>query len=96
MKTLAIDWDGTWTADPSLFCALGRNAEAAGWRVYIVTNRSAHEPVGATYGFSVIYCAGAPKREACARAGIRVDVWVDDMLVLVDFGQAGLDRLRTA
>lgn len=96
MRTLAIDYDATWTADVELFAWLARKAQQGLWQVIIVTNRAAHDPVGDVAGLRVIYCAGAPKRAACAAVGLYPDVWVDDMPVLIDFGQAGLERLIAA
>lgn len=96
MRTLAVDYDGTWTADPELFANLADIAVLRGWRVFIVTNRRAADPVGPVDGLPVVYCAGAPKRDACAALGVFPDVWVDDMPVLVDHGQAGLERLIAA
>lgn len=93
-RVLAIDYDGTWTADPSLFAILARKAQAGGWRVIVATNRRPSDQVGDVSGLEVVYASGKPKRQAVfEQLGVAVDVWVDDMPVLVDFGQAGLDAL---
>jgi len=88
-----VDWDGTWAAAPALFAELRDLIRLHGHEVLVATNRGPGQPIGAAVDAHVVYCAGRPKRAACLAAGHRVDVWVDDNPVLVDFGQAGLDRL---
>lgn len=94
MFVISFDWDGTWDKDIPLFTTLAQTCVAAGWQVIICTNRASTNPIPAPAGFRIIYANGAPKREACHAAGVHVHVWVDDLPVLVNFGQAGLDRLK--
>jgi hypothetical protein len=91
---LAIDWDDTWTRDPALFAGIAAAATAAGWLVIICTNRAITNPIPVPAGMRCVYANGFPKRDACHAAGIHVHVWIDDLPVLVNFGMAGLDKLR--
>lgn len=97
--TIGLDYDGTITRDTQFWREFIALAGANGHQVVIVTNRhqqsvseiedfantlSGHVPIVAT--------AGQPKAAASKRAGYDVDVWVDDMPVLIYEGEQGLWR----
>lgn len=88
----AFDYDGTWSNDPALFAHFAHAADLRGHRSIIVTNRSPSEPINVPE-MVVVYASGRPKREAAKAAGFTVDVWVDDMPTLVDWGAEGLVML---
>lgn len=77
---VAIDFDGTITADLPVWIPLIRMMQLAGWEPAIVTWRpsSAHEEVDEFQAelaipIPVVYCNGCAKRE-CYDA----DIWIDD------------------
>lgn len=86
---VAIDYDGTITADLDFFRQMIPLLKSRGHTVLIVTNRGP-ETIIAWQGVETIYCNGRPKRAVCLEHGFRVDVWVDDNPILVDYGAAGL------
>ena len=83
MKSLniAIDYDHTWSADPVAFKAIYFLLASAGHNPMIVTGRHEddeaivpeHRPPGLIW-----YTGRAPKREFMAKAGIQIDIWIDD------------------
>ena len=94
MKTFGIDFDGTYAAEVDTFRAVVDLLQQAGHQCIIVTNRPQAESAQVARvvaGQMPIICTGGrPKRQAAIDAGYRVAIWVDDMPVLVDFGEAGL------
>lgn len=82
-KTIAIDYDGTWTADPALWRSFVASAEARGHRVIIVTGRHGWTDDmtrgGIPPSVPIHYTAGALKETALRQQGITVDIWIDDM-----------------
>lgn len=84
---LAIDYDGTWTADPDLWAAFSRMAKARGHEIWCVTGRQpammpeVFATAGAVLGADRCLAAGGePKAQAFERrTGKRVDIWIDDM-----------------
>lgn len=79
----AIDFDGTYAADPAVFARLRALLEDAGHRCVLVTGRSDEgrwgEEVRATVGdLPIVFAAGGWKRAAAEAAGLQVDVWIDD------------------
>lgn len=94
MSVLALDWDGTLTHLPRKVSeALVTEARAHNIVVVIVTNRHPHQSIPDFMGLPVVYAAGQPKRAAARAAGYEVLWWLDDMPVLVDFGEAGLSAI---
>lgn len=81
--TFAIDYDGTWTADPEAFRAFASLLRRRGHRVLLVTARvSGHGEVErecSTYVDRVLFSGAAYKRECCEANGEAVHVWIDDM-----------------
>ena len=81
---IALDYDGTYTAAPDLFGMLVAHAVSLGHRVYVVTMRTEREGEGVrkTVGHQVhkVICTSRQGKQAfCDRAGIRIDIWIDDM-----------------
>jgi hypothetical protein len=74
---IAIDYDGTFTADPEFWIAIIALAEKRGHKVYCVTKR---EPEMGVPGIPVpvIFSSRKAKRPATELQGIHIDVWIDD------------------
>jgi len=73
---IAIDYDGTWAADPELWAEFALSASKRGHCVIIATNRRTE-----LHGMDcpIVYCgASFTKRQATRSAGYEVDVWIDD------------------
>lgn len=83
---IAIDYDGTWSADPELFADIARMATARGHEVWCVTARCSTmmgpvlKSAGAVLGEDRCLSAGRlAKSVAFLRArGREADVWIDD------------------
>ena len=82
--TIALDYDKTYTADPLFWDQVVRLGEQRGHQFVCVTGR--RDPPGSherQIPMRVI-CAGSEwKRRAAAKAGVHVDVWIDDMPEMV-------------
>lgn len=84
MSRIALDWDGTVTADRPLWFAFVALAKANGHEVSIVTCRT-HESAQevrrevAPLGIEVIATDGQPKWDAAYKPGAGFDIWIDDM-----------------
>lgn len=81
---LAIDFDGTYTADPCFFRELMALAARHGHACVIVTGRSDEPPWGdqvreSAGAVPIVFAAGGWKRSAALRAGHAIDVWIDDV-----------------
>jgi hypothetical protein len=74
---IALDYDGTITADPVLFLEFAERAMARGHEVICVTMRHAHEPIGGS-PIEVVYTGRQGKKAFMLAAGRAVDVWIDD------------------
>lgn len=84
--TVGIDYDGTWTAAPAFWREVVALAPRFGVGFVLVTNRGPNMPVESGLPMPVVYANGRPKRQAAAKAGWDVQVWVDDYPHLVDLG----------
>lgn len=84
---IALDYDGTFTSDPDLWCTFIHQSLIRGHKVYVVTMRYASEcedfhpllkywnlPVVATGKDNDRYA----KRKACEELGINIHIWIDD------------------
>lgn len=78
--TIAIDYDLTFTADPSMWRGFMALAEVRGHSIICVTGRlTPPGPDEPKIPCPVICCRdGEPKRRAAARHKIEVDIWIDD------------------
>ncbi|KKM71261.1 hypothetical protein LCGC14_1432440 [marine sediment metagenome] len=90
MLTIAIDFDDTFSADPDLWrefvgVATGRRY---GHKCILVTNRpeAMGNDVRAEVGdlMPIVFAGRLSKKEAAARAGYSVDIWIDDNPEYVD------------
>ena len=86
-KIIAIDFDGTYSADPELFDVFIAKAKNHGHSVFCVTFRDAekHGRVDIP-GVEVFYTSGILKAEYMASVDLIPDIWIDDMPHLI--GQA--------
>jgi hypothetical protein len=87
---IALDYDGTYTADPEFwgrFCDL---AKRAGHSVVCITMRYPTEPIEVP--IPVIYTSRQAKVTFMEERGEKVDVWIDDSpnWLLNDAGDRGL------
>lgn len=79
--TIAIDYDGTWTADPDLWEKFAGIAAQKGHKVIIATGRHYYSDDMRVLPkwLTVIYTKGQLKEQALLKEGIKVDIWCDDM-----------------
>jgi hypothetical protein len=86
--TIAIDYDGTFAADPEMFWPIITIMKAKGHQVVIVTGRSedfGHEIKQAVGNIVPIVFAGMQwKRKAAEAAGYKVNIWIDDNPEYID------------
>lgn len=82
MKTIALDYDGTYTADPDMWNRVIELFKSYGWRVLVVTaRRDTEENVAEVQvpGCSVVFTRLSPKEWFMREnRGINVDIWIDD------------------
>lgn len=85
-KTIAIDFDHTWTADPSLWNLFHKFATERGHRIIMVTARqfgtiseAEAKRNSLPKAMPIIYTGGKLKEEHAMRLGYKVDIWIDDM-----------------
>jgi len=76
---IAIDYDGTYTADPGLWRRFIIDAESRGHRVVCVTCRRRDNPIDELLGVVLYYTEMASKQWHMESIGVKVDVWIDDM-----------------
>lgn len=89
--TFGIDFDGTFAADPPLFRAFVWMLHAAGHSAVIVTGRKDDlmlsdpgrhwgDELRAVVGdlLPIVFAGTEWKKEAAAKAGYAVNVWIDD------------------
>jgi hypothetical protein len=81
-RTFAIDYDGTWSADPTAFAAFAALLRRRGHRVIIVTarvgGRGEVERECRPHVDAIVFSGANYKREAAAASGETVHVWIDD------------------
>ena len=80
---IALDFDGTYTADPDLWQAFIRQAQARGHQVFVVTMRHEHENLDVERQLlgvadRIIYTCRRAKRPHVEFLGHRVQIWIDD------------------
>ena len=104
-KTIALDFDGTYTADPALWQGFARDALWQGHRVVVVScrtessenRRTIRQRLGAL-GTSVpiMLTSHRPKRMCAQLAGYDVDIWIDDQPGVIDAADVGeVARIET-
>lgn len=83
---IGIDYDDTYTMDPSLFDAFIKLARARLHEVYIVTMRHSNEPVTLGAQVNGVFYTGRCARKPFMEArGIEINVWIDDHPEYVTF-----------
>jgi hypothetical protein len=82
---LGLDYDDTFDRDPGFWREVVRLAQSRGHTVFVVTFRGADKcaDIAANLDVEIVASGGRPKREACERAGLSIDVWIDDMPELI-------------
>lgn len=84
---IGLDWDDTFTADPLTFARIIKVFQSAGHKVYITTARSpvSHTDecydVLASHGITNVEVHGTSytsKKRHMLKAGIDIDIWIDD------------------
>ncbi len=92
---IALDFDGTFTADPKFWLFFARDAVVHGHQVITVTHRretfeNAQAMRNLGVNWPIIFAFDKPKKLAAIEAGYAVDVWIDDNPVGVGDGSAFL------
>jgi hypothetical protein len=81
--TVAIDFDGTFAADPIVWRAVAELLKARGHTVIMVTQRTENfradvaEVVGLDW-LRIIFASGKSKEDAALDSGFKVNIWIDD------------------
>lgn len=81
---IAIDFDGTFSADPEGWAQVIKLMEARGHKFVCVTGRSNEgvfgEPVIRTINglIPIVFAGDQWKRQAALQQGWKIDVWIDD------------------
>jgi hypothetical protein len=76
---IALDYDGTYTADPGLWDGFIRAARKSMHEVHLVTMRHESEPVRIGEAVDrVHYTDRKAKMAFMANKGINVQIWIDD------------------
>lgn len=80
---IAIDFDKTFTEDPQLWLSFIHNASLRGHEIICATSRKEYSNDMNRHGwpiqYPIVYCWGQFKEHACAKAGYKVDIWIDDI-----------------
>lgn len=79
---IALDYDGTYTADPNLWQVFIAKALHNGHKVYVVTFRFPQDPIDQELPKlvdGVYYTSQEQKSAYMEKQGIHIDVWIDDM-----------------
>jgi hypothetical protein len=83
-KTIALDYDGTFTADPALWLAFIEQAQKNGHRVICVTMRYEHELDNRVFNTRLkelveIFATGRKaKKTYMQKQDQMIDIWIDD------------------
>lgn len=85
---IALDYDGTFTNDPSMWLRFVADAQRQGHSVYVVTMRYPSECDGTrgaildprlkSLSVPVVCTSRMAKRPVCEALGIRIHIWIDD------------------
>jgi len=74
---IALDYDGTYTADPLLWERFIDSARSRGHEVLVVTMRRPDEAISIP-GCSVVYTSRKAKVAYMADRPGKIDIWIDD------------------
>lgn len=93
---LALDYDGTYDADPQLWDDFIFNAVGRGHAVILATSRSTTDGLPKIPGIvEAIPCGATHKRAACKAIGYEPAIWIDDQPETVNGpGWLWLQRLK--
>lgn len=76
---IALDYDGTYTADPAFWGAVKALAEERGHEMFFVTKRGeSNKGFLDVAGWQAHHADRIAKMRFCREEGIRVDIWIDD------------------
>lgn len=79
---VSVDYDDTFTLDPSMWRKIIEIIEASGHVVVCCTFRKEHDEITDFPG-EVFYTGGLPKAQFMEDAGVPVDIWIDDWPELI-------------
>lgn len=93
---IALDYDETFTADPSFWRDFIDRAELNDHEVMIVTYRDLGLPIQHDIPIKVYYTSYKAKRKYMEGQGVMIDVWIDDSPETIsgDSGWTDQDRER--
>jgi len=81
---IALDFDGTYTADPVVWDLIIKSLQERGHAVHIVTLRDQnldrlkdHDRFW-NMGVRVVYCDGRSKLDVAKEMGLEYDIWIED------------------
>lgn len=75
---IALDFDDTFTKDPTFWLDFIDKAELRNHEVIIVTFRDPSLPIHLKVPIPVFYTSYTAKRQYMENKGIDIDVWIDD------------------
>lgn len=80
---IALDYDGTYTADPDIWLSFIEKAKSKGHQIFLVTMRYPYENEEVDRQLKgkvdrIIYTSRKGKMRHVKFLGIHVDVWIDD------------------
>lgn len=84
---VGLDYDGTFTSDPTLWIEFVKHCQARSHSVWIVTMRYPSECDGSlgsvdgrlrNLSVPVVCTSRGAKRPFCEKLGIHIDIWIDD------------------
>lgn len=84
MKTIALDYDGTYTADPELWLEFIKKAHERGHKIVCVTMRHPQEIHEALFDprlkelVTVFPTGREAKKKHMRMKGVQIDIWIDD------------------
>lgn len=82
MKTVALDYDDTYTLAPELWNGLINIMHQYSWKIIIVTYR--HSTAFSDMDMSIphisdyVFTSGKAKHDYCLSVGLAIDIWIDD------------------
>lgn len=90
---IALDYDGTYTADPEMWELVIKLLQLRGHEVVAVTGRLESEPIYCSC--MKYYTSYKAKRDWCKRNGLHVDIWIDDSPdhIVRDYSDAELQAI---
>lgn len=92
---IMIDYDGTFTEDPTGWQCFIEMMQRRGHKFFLVTSRGKDTPVEHEEWFNshsvpTIYCDYIAKRAVCEKLRVKIDVWIDNDPYHIDHGFVGI------